>query len=391
LKPILLVLLITTALWQLPLNAQSTITIGAQRFDILIDEIGSSQVGLVVNHTSQVAHTHLVDTLHSLGVSIHAIFAPEHGFTGQVERGKNVSDDQYNDLDIPIISIYGAQKKPTKDHLRGIDLMIFDMQDVGVRFFTYISTLHYVMEACAENNIPLLVLDRPNPLDHYVDGPILDPEYASFIGMHEVPIVHGMTIGEYALMINGQKWLDGGMECQLKVIELEGYQRGTYYQLPLKPSPNLPDMRSVYLYPSICLFEGTEVSEGRGTLKPFQKFGTPWFQPQSHGFVPISIAGLAQSPKFQQQQCFGYDLSKQPLLALQLIDSLNLDFLIEFYNQSPDKEQFFSNSKHFDLLAGSDQLRKQIISGLSSAAIRRSWQPKLRQYLKMRAQYLLYQ
>lgn len=371
------------------LFAQSQVKIGAERLDVILNEIGSKKIGLVVNHSSMVANTHLVDTLLSQGVSVEAIFAPEHGFTGKVERGENISNSEDKSSGAPIYSIYGKSKKPSVAQLESVDIMLFDIQDVGTRFFTYISTIHYVMEACAENNIPFIILDRPNPLDHYIDGPILEPNFNSFIGMHPVPIVHAMTIGEYARMINGEGWLKGGIRCDLKVIEMEQYMHGNYYQLSTNPSPNLPDMKSIYMYPSICLFEGTEVSEGRGTYKPFQQFGTPTFKPQKHVFIPEPIPGLSAKPKFEGEECFGYNFSNYSLEALQNISMLNLEYLIEFYNQSPNQPDFFT--KHFDLLAGNDQLKKKIIAGMSSQEIRKSWQPGIQRFVKTREKYLLYQ
>jgi uncharacterized protein YbbC (DUF1343 family) len=266
--------------------------------------------------------------------------------------------------------------------------MVFDMQDVGVRFFTYISTLHFIMEACAENNLPLVVLDRPNPLGYYVDGPVLDPKFKSFIGMHPIPTVHGMTIGEYARMINGEKWLANGVQCNLTVVPVAGYHHNYFYSVPVRPSPNLPDMKSVYLYPTVCLFEGTNVSEGRGTEKPFQQFGAPYFKGGNGTFTPRSIPVLSLNPKYQGQLCRGYDLSGTPVEELQAIRQLELRYLLEFYQQAPDKTKFFEKS--FDLLAGSDVLRKQITTGLSEAQIRQSWQPGLEAFKEVRKKYLLY-
>ncbi|CAN5220178.1 DUF1343 domain-containing protein [soil metagenome] len=384
-----LLLLITCCLTAYSLIAQEEIVVGAGRFDLYLPKLKEKNVGLVVNQTSLVNDTHLVDTLLSRDVAIKAIFAPEHGYSGKVERGETISDSKDISTGIPIISIYGSKKKPATEDLKGIQVMIFDMQDVGSRFFTYISTLHYIMEACAENNIPLLVLDRPNPLGHYVDGPILDPKFKSFIGMHPIPIVHGLTIGEYAQMINGQGWLNNGVKCELEIIKLKNYDHHTFYEVPVDPSPNLPDMKSVYLYPSICLFEGTKVNEGRGTYKPFQQFGTPTFTSGNHQFTPKPIPGLSADPKFNGKVCYGYDLSKISLEELQKTKEINLFYLLEFYRNSNEKDKFFEPS--FDLLAGSDQLRKQIISGKTEQEIKASWQQGLAHFKETRRKYLLYE
>lgn len=369
--------------------AQVNVEIGAAQLDAYLPLLGSQKVGMVVNQTTTVGATHLVDTLLSRGVNIGAIYAPEHGYRGTTERGKTVENQVDEATGITIHSIYGSKKKPSPEILKGIDIMIFDMQDAGARFFTYISTMHYIMEACAENNIPLLILDRPNPLGHYVDGPVLDTKFSSFIGMHPIPIVHGMTIGEYARMINGEGWLKDGVMCNLEIIKVNNNDNQTHYLLAIPPSPNLPDMKSIYLYPTVCLFEGTRVSEGRGTMKPFQQFGTPEFTPQQNAFVPKPIPSMSSDPKFEGKTCYGYDLSTLSMETLQQIDHIDLSYLLEFYRKEKDKEHFFEQS--FDLLSGSDQLRKQIIAGKSEEEIRASWQPKLDQFKEMRKKYLLYE
>lgn len=369
--------------------AQDDVIIGAGRFDLYLEKIANKKVGLVVNHTSLVGNSHLVDTLLSKGTKITSIYAPEHGYKGTVERGKTVATYKDTLTGITVYSIYGKRKKPTPQDLKEVELMLFDMQDVGVRFFTYISTLHYIMEACAENDIPLLVLDRPNPLGYYVDGPVLNPAFKSFIGMHPIPIVHGMTIGEYAQMINGEEWLSKGVKCKLEVVKAGNYTHRTMYQVPVRPSPNLPDMKSVYLYPSICLFEGTKVNEGRGTEKPFQQFGTPSFTPQKHSFIPTSIPGLSLHPKYEGQVCYGYDLSEMEISKLQQIRQVGLTYLLEFYKKAKEKDVFFEKS--FDLLAGSDELRKQIVAGKPEKEIRDSWQKGLKDFHVKRKKYLLYE
>lgn len=368
--------------------AQDPIVIGAERFDQYLPKIANKKVGMVVNHTSVVGTSHLVDTLLAKGANITAVYAPEHGYKGNVERGMSISTYKDPDTGLTIYSIYGSRRKPTPEELKDVELMIFDMQDVGARFFTYISTLHYIMEACAESNIPLLLLDRPNPIGYYVDGPVLDPTYKSFIGMHPVALVHGMTIGEYGQMINGEGWLKNGLKCKLEVVKVDNYNHRSLYQVPVGPSPNLPDMRSVYLYPSICLFEGTEVNEGRGTEKPFQLFGTPDYSPKTFQFIPKSLPGFTQNPKFESQVCFGYNLSETAMDELQAINRLDLKYLLEFYSKSKNKERFFLNT--FNLLAGTDKLQKQIAAGKSEAEIRESWQQGLKEFKITRQKYLLY-
>jgi uncharacterized protein YbbC (DUF1343 family) len=367
---------------------EAKVEVGATQTADYFPLIEGKALGLVVNHTSVLDTTHLVDFLLAKGMNIKGIYAPEHGFKGTVERGKDVAHSVDPETEIAIFSIYGSNKKPSPEVLQGIEVMLFDMQDVGVRFFTYISTLHYVMEACAENNIPVIILDRPNPIGYIIDGPVLDTAYSSFIGMHPVPIAHGMTIGEYGQMINGEKWLKNGVQCDLTVVKVANYTHEVRYQMPVGPSPNLPDMRSVYLYPSTCLFEGTEVSEGRGTLKPFQQFGTPYYTPQTHSFVPEPIPGLSADPKYKGQTCYGYDLTEVPLDSLKQITGLNLSYILDFYAKSPDQTKFFD--KFIELLSGGPTLRDQIIAGKTEEEIKASWQPELRAFRQKREKYLLY-
>lgn len=367
----------------------TNLRVGAEVFDDYLPMLENKRVGLVVNQTSVVGNTHLVDTLLALQVNVKAIFAPEHGYKGKVERGQDIDNSVDKDLGIPVISIYGQKKKPNPEDLKNIDVMIFDMQDVGVRFFTYISTMHYVMEACAENRVNLIVLDRPNPLGYYIDGPVLDTAFRSFIGMHPVPVIHGMTIGEYAQMINGEEWLKDRVKCSLHVVKVENYNHQIKYELPVSPSPNLPNMKSIHLYPSICLFEGAEVNEGRGTDTPFQVFGNPVFEPRLYSYTPVSKPGYSLHPKFEGQICYGYNLSDTSLEILQNITQLELKYVIEFYQKYPDKEKFF-NADFFDLLAGGSNLREQIISGTSIAEIRKSWKPGVENFKIIRQKYLLY-
>ncbi|WP_299679694.1 DUF1343 domain-containing protein [uncultured Tenacibaculum sp.] len=371
----------------------------ADQTGIYIPKILNKNIGIVANQTSiinkvskfnpDITQIHLVDYLHnSTKINVTKVFAPEHGFRGKADAGEKVKDGIDTKTGLPIISLYGKNKKPSKKQLEDIDLMIFDIQDVGARFYTYISTLHYVMEACAENNIPLLVLDRPNPNAHYVDGPILEPEYTSFIGLHKVPVVYGMTIGEYGKMINGEKWLKNGIQCDLTVIPNKNYTHQSSYSLPVKPSPNLPNDTSINLYPSLCFFEGTNVSVGRGTSKQFQVVGSPFHHLENHkySFIPKPNEG-AKYPKHENKECFGYDLSSEKKL-----DQLSLKWLIEFYNAHKEhsKEKAFFTS-FFTKLAGTKLLQKQIENGLSEEEIRKTWQKDLDEFKKIRAKYLLYE
>lgn len=371
------------------LNAQtSSLLMGADQYDRWRPLVEGKKIGLVVNHTATTSGQHLLDFLIGQGQEVRLVFAPEHGFRGEAEAGANIKDGKDSKTGIPVVSLYGAKKKPTKADLSQIDVIIFDIQDVGARFYTYISTLHYVMEACAEVNLPLLLLDRPNPNGHYIDGPLLDTAFRSFVGMHPVPVVHGMTIGEYACMINGERWLAAGLQCSLEVITVIGYHHQVFYELPIPPSPNLPDMRSIYLYPSICFFEGTPVSLGRGTDKPFQRVGAPWFKGGDAVFIPKSIPGKAAKPPFMDEKCFGYDYAQRPIHQLQETTKLNLQPLIDFYLQAPNKTDFFI--PFFDKLAGTRVLREQIMAGKTEAEIHASWQPGLAVFAKVRANYLLY-
>ena len=313
-----------------------------------------------------IKNVHLVDILLNEGVNIVKVFSPEHGFRGKADAGAKVRDEIDLQTGLPIYSLYGkSRRKPSKEVLKDIDLMLFDLQDVGVRFYTYISSMHYVMESCTENNIPLILLDRPNPNGFYVDGPILDPKFKSFVGMHKVPVVHGMTIGEYAKMINGENWLNDSVQCSLEVIPCLNYNHFMKYKLPIAPSPNLPNMRSVYLYPSLCFFEGTNVSIGRGTNLQFQIIGNPNWKNYTFTFTPESMPG-AKTPKHINSKCYGIDLRNNPRLS-----SINLKWIIEAYKNSEDKISFFGKS--FDKLAGTYDLKKQIIKGENEIQIKKSW------------------
>lgn len=347
------------------------------------------KVALVVNQTSEVKGTHLVDTLTKLGVNVVAIFAPEHGFRGNYSAGATVKNDKDEKTGIPVYSLYGSSKKPTKQQMQKTDLVVFDIQDVGARFYTYISTLHYVMEACAEHNKPIIVLDRPNPNGHYTDGPVLDMAFKSFVGMHPVPVVHGMTVGEYARMINGEGWLNKKITCNLTVVKCKNYNHQKTYKLPVKPSPNLPTPESIYLYPSLCFFEGTNYSVGRGTEKPFECVGKPGITVGDYYFTPKNIPGVADNALYAGKECRGYLLTDYAKNIAPFTNKINLFWLINLYQNDTAKSVFFNN--FFDKLAGTDQLRKQIINNLSEEEIRKSWQPKLKAYRQMRSKYLLYE
>ena len=364
----------------------------AQNMGRYLPLLQSKQIGLVANQTSVVKNstmetesfTHLADTLRSLGISLKKVFAPEHGFRGTADAGAHISSGVDQKTGLEVISLYGANKKPRVEDLADIDLMIFDIQDVGVRFYTYVSTLHYVMEACAEQNIPLIVLDRPNPNAHYIDGPLLKDDFKSFVGMHPVPVVYGMTIGEYAKMINGESWLQGQIKTDLTVISVENYTHHTPYALPIAPSPNLRSKQAIALYPSLCFFEGTPISAGRGTNRPFEIFGAPNLNVERYPFEfrPVARQG-AKWAKFKDEICHGLDLGQ-----ITPGEHLELGWLIDTYNEAADKENFFN--PFFDKLAGTDQLKKDIQAGLNKEEIYARWTKELEDFEQIRAKYLLY-
>jgi len=361
---------------------------GADQMDRYLHLLEGRQIALVANHSSLVGGTHLVDTLLGSGIAhsqIIKVFAPEHGFRGDRAAGVQIEDGIDPLTGIPVASLYGSHKKPEPGELDGIDLMLFDLQDVGTRFYTYISTLHYVMEACAENNIPLIVLDRPNPNGGYVDGPVLDTAFSSFVGMHPIPVVYGLTIGELAGMINGEGWLNRGISCDLQVIYCADYIRGQAYAMPLSPSPNLGNDHAVLMYPSTCFFEGTVLSEGRGTNMPFEIYGHPELT-GDFSFRPETIPGVAQNPKFEGQLCYGADLRN--FKPEEGWTRIQLQFLLEAYNTFPGKDEFFTS--YFDLLAGTSELRAQIKAGWDEEKIRAGWKEELGQYKKIRNKYLIY-
>ncbi len=374
----------------LSLSVFGQIKTGAEQTDKYFPLLAGKQVGICANHTSTIGTTHLVDTLLSAGIPLKKIYAPEHGFRGDAEAGAHISSSTDSKTGLPIISLYGKNKKPTPEQLQGIEILIFDMQDVGCRFYTYISTLHYIMEACAENNIEVLVLDRPNPNGYFVDGPILEEKYRSFVGMHPIPAVHGLTIAEYALMINGEYWLSDSLQCQLQYVANANYDHTQRYQLPRAPSPNLPTQEAIYLYPSLCLFEGTTISLGRGTLTPFQIYGHPELTYGDYYFTPQPIKGVSENPPQKGKKCRGENLTEYAQENLQESNSFNISFLLKAYNSYPDKANFFNANHFFDKLAGSATLRWQIINGRTEEEIRASWQKGLAEFKAKRKKYLLY-
>lgn len=363
------------------------IKVGAERTDQYFPLLKGKRIAVVANHTSMVGKVHLVDTLKKAGFDIKKIFVPEHGFRGDVEAGEEIANYTDKQTGIPVISLYGKDFKPRATDLQDVDIVIFDIQDVGVRFYTYTSTMHYVMEACAENKKTFLVLDRPNPNGFYVDGPVLEKEFKSFVGINPVPIVHGLTVAEYALMINGEGWLKNGVKCDLKYVAVNNYNHTYYYILSVKPSPNLPNMSSVYLYPSLCLFEGTVMSIGRGTDKPFQVVGHPDLKTGTFTFTPQSTPE-AKDPPLLGQKCKGYDLADFAELFIKNYKQIYLFWLVGSYENMPDKEKFFNTM--FDKLAGTASLKKMIIEGKNEEEIKKAWQPGLDNYKKTRKKYLLY-
>lgn len=369
-------------------HAQTPLSVGAQQTEHYLPILKNKNIGIVANQTTVIfkeeGYTHLVDSLLSLNIAVKKVFAPEHGFRGTADAGETIKDGIDSGSGVPIVSLYGANKKPNAKILEGLDLIIFDVQDVGARFYTFLSTLHYMMETCANLGITVVVLDRPNPNGHYVDGPILDLNYSSFVGMHPVPIVHGMTVGEYAKMINGEGWLSKGVQCDLKVIPVENYTHQTAYELPIKPSPNLPNATAINLYPSLCLFEGTNVSMGRGTELQFQIFGSPFLKSvdYSYEFTPKPNVG-AKYPVYENKICTGLNLKNHSNLS-----QIELKWLLDAFQNTENKAEFFN--PFFTKLAGQKLLQKQIEMGMNSDQIRDSWKTDLERYKLLRAPYLLY-
>lgn len=378
-------------------KVKGKIRTGAEQTELYLPYLKGKRIGMVVNPTSVIGNTTLVDSLLALGVKIVKIFGPEHGFRGDASAGIHVDDSIDEKTGIPAISLYGKHHKPSKEDLADVDLMIYDIQDVGVRFYTYINTLQHVMEACAENDKELLILDRPNPNGYYVDGPILDPKLKSGIGINPIPITHGLTIAEYAQMLNGEGWLANKAVCKIKIIKNANYTHAMPYVLPVKPSPNLNTPQSILLYPTLCLFEGTIISQGRGTYFPFTVLGNPDLKGKyKFSFTPKGIKGMSETPLHMDKECYGLDLRQYSANKIRRDAKINLAWLIEMYNAYPYKEKFFDfkQSKqmgNFDKLAGTYDLKQQIIAGKSEEEIRQSWEPGLSQYKIMRKKYLLYQ
>lgn len=363
-------------------SVAENISPGAYQLDEYIPMLEGKRVGLVVNQTSVIGTTHLVDTLKQLSVDIKTVFAPEHGFRGDADAGATVKSGYDSKTQLPIISLYGNNKKPLPEQLENLDVLIFDIQDVGTRFYTYISTMHYVMEACAEQNKKLIILDRPNPNGMYVDGPVLEMKNQSFVGMHPIPVLHGLTVGELARMINGEEWLKNKVKCDVTIIPVKNYNHALPYSLPVQPSPNLPNDLSIQLYPSLCLFEGTAISVGRGTVYPFQQIGHPSLTEYTHSFTPVSMPGSSLHPPFENEKCYGI------LFEDKIKGGFSLKYLIAFYNQFPEQQAFFNN--FFIKLAGTVELQQQIMAGFNEEDIRTSWKNDLFHYNKMREQYLIY-
>lgn len=377
--------------WLAVLQATAQVKNGADRLEELFPLLENKRISLVVNQTSLVQNVHLLDTLYNKGVHITQVFAPEHGFRGDADAGEFIKNGKDYRTQVPIISLYGKNKKPQPAQLQQTDIMIFDIQDVGARFYTYISTMFYVMQACAENNKELIILDRPNPCD-YVDGPVLDMKYKSFVGMLPIPVLHGCTIGELAQMINGEGWLGNNLQCPLKVITIEDWKHGQPYSLPVKPSPNLPNDQAIALYPSLCPFEGTSVSVGRGTDFPFQIIGSPTTKNLKFRFMPHSMKGSDKHPLHQDTYCYGLNLSSEKNIP----KGFSLQYVIQFYNYFQNltkhaEKDFFTRPHWFDLLMGTNQVRLDILKNKTEEQIRSAWQKKLNQYKEIRKKYLLYE
>jgi uncharacterized protein YbbC (DUF1343 family) len=366
-------------------SIQNKILTGADQPDAYLSKLKGKRLALVVNQTSRIGDQHLADYLLAKQLTIKVIFAPEHGFRGEAGAGEQVNNSKDRDTGIPIVSVFGKNRKPTADQLKDIDIVIFDIQDVGCRFYTYISTLHYIMEACAENNKTLLILDRPNPNGDYIDGPVLQPSFRSFVGMDPIPVVHGCTIGELAQMINGEKWLANGIQTRLEIVKVANYTHTTIYIPPVRPSPNLPNYLSIRLYPSLCFFEATSVSVGRGTLFPFQVLGFPDSICGSFSFTPQPLKGMEINPLQQDKLCFGDDLRE-----LKETPPFTLSFFITWLHKFKNKEEFLTRSHWFNLLMGNDQVLKLILQGKDEAGIRKSWEAELARYDVIRQKYLLY-
>lgn len=362
-----------------------SISPGAWQTDEYLPLLQNKNVALVVNQSSMIHNTHLVDTLLALGINVKTIFSPEHGFRGDADAGEKINNSIDEATGIPIISLYGLHKKPTVEDLAGIDIVVYDIQDVGVRYYTYMGTMTLVMEASAEHNKPVIVLDRPNPNGHYVEGPVLDTAFSSFVGVFPIPIVYGLTIGELARIINNEGWLNS-IKCDLTIIKNKNYSHSDHYDLPIKPSPNLPNSMAIALYPSLCLFEPTVMSIGRGTTFPFQVIGYPDSTYGDFSFTPISIDGMSKYPKYENQRCSGLDLREEDQEG-----GFSLTYLLDFYNKHGGGASFFTSASFFDKLAGSDNIRLMMLEGKSAAEIENSWQDELNEFKVLRKKYLLYE
>ena len=392
----ILFLISISSLGQPAISNTNKIVTGADQTEKYIPYLKNKKVAVLANLTTIIGKKHLVDSLILRGINIVKVFGPEHGFRGNASAGTGVVDEKDPNTGIKIISLYGVKRKPSKADLSDVDIVIFDIQDVGCRFYTYINVLRDVMEACSENNKEVLILDRPNPNGYLVDGPILDMRLKSGIGQFPVPIAHGMTIGEFAQMINGEQWMPNKLKCKLKIIPVKNYQHDMEYILPVNPSPNLNTQQSIMLYPSTCLFEGTFLNHGRGTYFPFTIFGSPYLKDKfSFSFTPIGIKGMSETPLFMNEVCYGIDLRSYDISQLRKSKRINLDWMINLYNAFPEKEKFFDRSQsnqigNIDVLAGVYDFRNQIISGKTVKQIQDSWEPKLSEYKIMRKKYLLY-
>lgn len=372
------------------LEVNNKIKVGAERTEAYFNDLNGKKVGVVANQTSMIGTTHLVDSLLGAGIKVVKVFAPEHGFRGDASAGETIKNGKDTKTGLPLLSLYGKNKKPNPEMLKDVDVIIFDIQDVGARFYTYISTMHYVMEAAVENKKSLIILDRPNPNGFYVDGPVLDMKYQSFVGMHPIPIVHGLTVGELAKMILGEKWIKTSNTDFLKVVPCENYRHADLFVPAVRPSPNLPNITSIYLYPSLCWFEGTIVSVGRGTEYPFELIGFPGNKTGNFTFTPRDIPQVAMDPPSEGKVCNGHLLREFGSFYITSSRQLYLDWLTGMYEQAPDKTAFFSSPDFFDKLAGSDVLRKQLIAGITNDDIRKSWKQGLDDYKIKRKKYLLY-
>lgn len=395
-KLIIFILITSSIFLSWNLSGQSEIKTGAEQLDQYVPLLKGKRVAMLANQTSVVGTTHLVDTLKSLGINIVKVFGPEHGFRGRASAGAKVDDERDSATGIPVISLYGRKNKPTKEDLADVDILIYDLQDVGCRFYTNINALARLMEACHEHDKELLIFDRPNPNGYLIDGPVLNMKHKSGIGMFPIPIAHGLTVGEFAQMLNGEGWLTGEVKCKLRIIKVANYNHDMPYTLPVKPSPNLNTQQAVLLYPSTCLFEGTYLNHGRGTYFPFTVLGSPELKGIYHfSYTPVGIKGMAETPLHMNQVCYGLDLRNYDVDLLRKKKRINIQWMIELYNAYPFKEKFFDSSLSKEMgtierLAGVDSFRQQIISGASEKEIRKSWEPGLSEYKKMRIKYLLY-